>query len=96
MAECWDLYREALVIVSDRVQKQAAKFATRTNKSVRITLVQLRKIALIWAPFNLYIAERAWNATGENLQGLCYLSKEDFNRKIRGRKKIQILGNILL
>ena len=73
--------------MSDRVQKQAAKFATRTTKSVIITLVQLRKIAVIWAPLKVYIAERAWNATGDKLQGLCYLSKEDRNRKIRGRKK---------
>ena len=38
-AECWDLYREGQVIVSDRVQKQEAKFATRANESARETLV---------------------------------------------------------
>jgi len=35
-------------------------------------------------------------ATGDRLQGLCYyLSREDHNRKIMGRKKEQILRNIL-
>jgi len=73
--------------VSDRVQKKTAKFATCTNVSVKVTLVQLRKIARIWAPFKGFIGERAWTATGERLQGLCYLSREDRNQTIRGRKK---------
>jgi hypothetical protein len=45
-AECWDLYTEGHVIMSDPVQKQTAKFATRTNASVWETLAQGRKISL--------------------------------------------------
>ena len=92
-AECWDLYREGQVIASDRVQKQAANFATRTNESVWETLVQRREIARIWALFKEYTGERAWKATGDRLQGTCYLSREYHNRNITGRKiKDQIRG----
>ena len=31
----------------------------------------------------LYIGERAWNAVGDRLQGPCYLSRVDHDRKIR-------------
>jgi len=49
--ECWDLYREDQVIASDRLHKQAAKFATRRNESVWKTLAQRWKLARIRAVF---------------------------------------------
>jgi hypothetical protein len=92
VSACWDLHSEDQVIVSERVQKQAAIFVTRTNESVRETLVQLRKISRLWSLFKGNTGERAWKATGDRLQGLCYLSREDRNRKIRGRKKRTGIG----
>ena len=76
-AECLDLCKEDEVIASDRVHKQAVKFATHTNESVWETLVQGRKIARMRVLFKRYIGERAWKATGDRLLGPCYLSRED-------------------
>ena len=86
-AECWDMYREGQVIGPDRVQKKTAKFATRTNASVWETLAQRRKIARKRALFKGYTRECEWKGNGDRLQGPCYLSKEEYNRKIRVRKK---------
>ena len=80
-AEYWNLYREV------QVQKKTAKFATRTNASVWETLVQRRKIARKRALLKGYTREREWKSNGDRLQGPCYLSREDYNRKIRVRKK---------
>ena len=87
VAECCDLYRKVQVIASDQVQKQAAKLATRTNESVGETLAQRRRTARMWALFKGYGGERTCKGIGDRLQGLCYLSSEDHNRRIRGRKK---------
>ena len=64
-----------------------AKFATRTNESVWEYLAQRRKIARVWALFEMYTGERAWRAIGDRLQGPCYLSREDHNRRIRGKMR---------
>jgi len=95
-AECWDLCREVQVIASDRVEKQVPEFATGTTESVWETLVQRRKIARMLALFKRYTGEWAWKATGGRLQGPCYLSREDHNRKISVTKKGKIFGNVLL
>jgi hypothetical protein len=36
--------------------------------------------------------ERAWKAIGERLQGPCYLSRDDHDRKIRSRKQRTHIG----
>ena len=43
-AACWDPYREGQIIVLDRVQKKAAKFAHHTNSSNWETLASRRKL----------------------------------------------------
>jgi len=67
----------------DRVQKKAAKFADHTNESVWETLAQRSKIACVCTLFKAYTGEWAWKATGDRLQGPCYLSREDHDWKIR-------------
>jgi hypothetical protein len=39
-----------------------------------------------------YTGGRAWKAIGERLQGPCYLSRDDHDRKIRTRKQRTDIG----
>jgi hypothetical protein len=39
-----------------------------------------------------YTGERAWISIGDRLQGLCYLSRDDHDRKIRARKQRTDIG----
>jgi hypothetical protein len=88
-AVCWDPYREGQINASDRIRKKAAKFANHTNDSVWETLATRSKIARICA---LFIGERAWKALGDRLQGPCYLSRDDHDRKMRARKQRTDIG----
>jgi hypothetical protein len=74
------------------VQKEAAKFANHTNVSVWENLAQRRKIARICAFFEAYTGERAWEAKEDRLQGPCYLSRDDYHRKIRTREQGTEIG----
>jgi len=74
------------------VQKKAAKFANHTNDSVWEILAQRRRIARICAPFKAYSGERALKASGDRLQGPCYLSRDDHDRNIRARKHTIDIG----
>jgi hypothetical protein len=47
---CWDPYREGQINALDKTQNKAAKFAERNDLNWE-TLVQLRKIARLGAPF---------------------------------------------
>jgi hypothetical protein len=94
-AACWDPYREGQINALERVQKKAAKFAIghkHRNGSDWEFLAQRRKIARICALFKAYTGERTWKATGERLQGPCYLSKDDHDRKIRSTKQRTDIG----
>jgi hypothetical protein len=74
------------------VYKRNAKFANRTNSSVWETLAQLRKVTRISDFFKEYAGEQAWNAIGNRLQGLCYLSRDDHGWKIMFRKQRPVIG----
>jgi hypothetical protein len=74
------------------VQKKAAKFENYTNDSVWETLAQRRKIARICTLFEAHTGERALKDTADRLQGPCYLSRDDHDRKIRGRKQRTDIG----
>jgi hypothetical protein len=74
------------------VQKKAAIFANHTNDSVWETLAQRRRIARICAPFKAHSGERALKAIGDRLQGPCYLSRDDHDRKIQARKHRTDIG----
>jgi hypothetical protein len=76
--------------------KKAAKFANHTNNSVRKTLAQLNNIAHICDLFKANTGERAWNAVGDRLQGPCYLSRDDHDRKIRARKQRTNIGKYFI
>jgi hypothetical protein len=94
-ALCWDPCREGQNNALERVQKQAAKFATghnHRNGSDWESLAQRRKIARLCALFKAYTGERAWKAIGERLQGPCYLSRDDHDRIIRTRKQRTDIG----
>jgi hypothetical protein len=94
-AACWDPYREGQINASERVQKTAAKFTVghnHRNGSDWEALAQRRKIARLCALFKAYTGERAWKAIGERLQGPCYLSRDDHDRKIRSRKQRTDIG----
>jgi uncharacterized protein YaeQ len=54
--------------------------------------VQRRKIAHICAPFKPYSRERTWTAIGDRLQGPCYLSRDEDDRKIRAREQRRDVG----
>jgi hypothetical protein len=98
-AVCWDPYNERQINALDRVQKQAAIFATghnHRNGSDWESLAQRRKIARLCALFKAYTGERSWRATGERLQGPCYLSRDDPDRKIRSRKQKTDIGKFPL
>jgi hypothetical protein len=91
-AACWDPYRKKQINALDRVQNMAAKFAYHRNYSNRKTLTQRRKIARICALFKAHTGEREWNAVGDRLQGPCYLSRVDHDKKIRSRKQKRDMG----
>jgi len=84
-ASCWDPYREGQINALDRVQEKSAKFANHTNVSVWETLVQQKKGARIYPVFKAYTGEQAWKAIGVRLKGPCYLSTDDYDRKISAR-----------
>ena len=91
-ASCWDPYREVQIKASDRVQKKAAEFANHTNDLDWETLAQSRKIACICALFIAYTREWALKSTRDRLRGLCYLSRDDRDCKIRVRKQRPDIG----
>jgi len=91
-AVCWGPYREGQVSALNRVQKRAAQFANNINEWGWEILAQRRLIARIWAIFKAYTRGRARKATGNRLLKLCYLSREDHNRKIRNRKQRADVG----
>jgi hypothetical protein len=67
-----------------------AKFArgnNHRNGSDWESMAQRRKIARTCALFKAYTGERARKSIGERLQGPCYLSRDDHDRKIRNRKQ---------
>jgi hypothetical protein len=68
-AACWDPFRERKIIVLDRVQKKAAKFAELTNNLKWETLAQHRKITLICALYKAYSREPAWKAIVADYKG---------------------------
>ena len=76
----------------DQVQKKAAIFANHMNELVWETLAQRSKIASICNLFKVYTGEWTWKATGDSLQGPCYLSREDHDRKIRSRAQRTDIG----
>jgi len=65
------------------------------NESNWETLSQRRKISRIYALFKAYSGERAWNAIGDRLQRLHYLSRDDHGKSGTGSKG-RISGNIPL
>jgi hypothetical protein len=91
-AACWDPYREGQIIALDRVQKKAAKFAHHTNSSNWGTSASRRKLSRICALFKAYSEERAWKAIGDKLQRPHYLSRIDYERKIRIRRQRTDIG----
>jgi 5-methylcytosine-specific restriction endonuclease McrA len=86
-AACWDPYREGQINALDRVQKKATKFANHTNDSLWETLAHRRKVARICSLFKSYCGEGGWKAIENRLQGPCYLSRDDHDRKIRAKKQ---------
>ena len=74
------------------MQKKAAKFAHHTNSSNWETLASRRKLSHICALFEAYSGELAWKAIGDKLQRTHYLSREDHERKIRGRRQRTDIG----
>jgi hypothetical protein len=91
-AACWDPYREGQTNALDQVLQKAAKFADHTSDSVWETLAQRRKTACICTLFKAYFGKWVWKAVGDRLQGPCYLSRDDHNRKIRARKRRRDIG----
>jgi hypothetical protein len=91
-AVCWDSYREGQINALDQVKKRAAKFTNHTKDSVLETLAQRRKITRLCALFKAYTGEGARKAAVDRLQGPCYLSRDDYDRKIRVRKQRTHIG----
>ena len=86
-AVCWDPYRKRLVSAFNRVQKRASIFANNKNYSGWETFAHRRLIARICALFKAYTRGWAWTELGDRLLKLCYLSRDDHNRKIRNWKQ---------
>ena len=89
---CWDPYREGYVSALNRVQQRAAKFANNVSDSGWETSAQQRSIAQICALLQAYTRKRAWKAIGYRLLNPCYLSRDDYNQKIRTRKQRTIVA----
>jgi hypothetical protein len=86
VAACWDPYREGQTKLLDRVQKLAAKIPISMSDSVWENLAQFRKRVRVCRLFTAYSCERAWKGTENKLQGPCYQSRDDHDRKISVRK----------
>ena len=91
-AACWDPYREGQISALDRVQKKAAIFAHHTNSSNWETLVLRRKLSRICSLFKAYSGEQAWKVIGDKLQRPHYLSRIDYEWKIRSRRQRTDIG----
>ena len=91
-ASCWEPYMTGRINALDRVQKKAGKFANHTNDSGWETLTQRRKGARICSLFEAYIGEWTWKSIVDRLKGPCYLSRDDHDGKIRGRKQRTDIG----
>jgi hypothetical protein len=89
---CGNPHREGQVSALNRVQMRAAKFANNINESVWETLAQRRLIARICILFKAHAGRRARKAIGNIFLKLCYLSREDHNRKMRTRKQRTDVG----
>jgi hypothetical protein len=83
----WGPYSEGQVSASNRVQKKAAKFANNTNESGWKFSAQRRLITPMCAVFRTQTRRRVWKAIEDRLLNLCYLSTDDYNRKIGYRKQ---------
>ena len=90
-AVCWDTHRGQASVLNP-VQKRAAKFANNINESGWETLAQHRLIAWICTLFKAYTGGWAWKAIGDRLLIPCYLSRNDYNWKIRTTKHITDVG----
>jgi hypothetical protein len=88
----WDPHREGQINALDWVQKRAAKFAHHMNDSNWGTLTQCRQIARICSVFKVYTGEQTWKAMCDRLQRPYYLSRDDHDRKMRGRKQRTDIG----
>jgi hypothetical protein len=84
---CWDPYGAGQINVLDRVLEKATKFVNHMSDSIWETLAQRRKISGSCALFEAYSGERTWKAIGDRLQGPCYMSLDEHDRKIRTRKQ---------
>jgi hypothetical protein len=87
-----DPYREGQIIVLDRVQKKAAKFAHHMNSLNWETLASHRKLSCICALYKAYSGEWAWKAISDRLQRPHYLSRVDHLQKIRSRRQRTDIG----
>jgi hypothetical protein len=85
-AACWDPYREDKTKLLERVQELETKYANRLSDSVWENLAWFRKRVGVCRLFRAYSGERAWKGTENMLQGPCYLSRDDHDRKISVRK----------
>jgi hypothetical protein len=91
-AACWDPYRERQICALDRVRKKTAKFAHHTSSMNWETLTSRRKLSRMCALFKACSGERAWKAVGDRLQRPHYLSRVDYERKIRNRRQRTDIG----
>jgi len=69
--------------VLERVEKEAAKFAYRTDELNWEILTYRRKISHICAVFIAYCGERAWKGIGDRLERHYYMSRVDHEWKMR-------------
>ena len=91
-AVCWDPYREGQVSALNRLQKERLNLQIIKNDSGWETLAQRRKIARICALFKAYTRGWAWTEIRDRLLKICYLSRDDHNRKIRTWKQRTDVG----
>jgi hypothetical protein len=92
----WNPYMDGKKTALDRVWKKAAKFANHTRDPAWETLAQCRNIARIFALFKAYSGKQAWKALGDRLEGPYYVSRDDHDKKIRGRKQRTDIGKYSL
>jgi hypothetical protein len=86
VALCWDPYREGKIYVLERVGKEPVKFAYHTNELNWEVLTYRRKISHICAVFIAYCGQRAGKGIGDRLERHYYMSRVDYERKIRNRR----------
>jgi hypothetical protein len=89
-------YREGQVSALNRVLKRAVKFVNNINESGWGTLAQRRMIDRICANCKLHIGRWSWKAIWHSLVKPCYLSREDYNRKVKNRKQRTYVDKYLL